>query len=101
MANLRQRRLMEVQVLHADAVEKVTQLLREKLGAQAEITAFPSELMVRFAMQMDDAGLSGLLGALVPAGLVQFREVQQDLEDAFLSVTKNDAKVGGVAGAPK
>jgi ABC-2 type transport system ATP-binding protein len=101
MANLRQRRLMEVQVLHADAVEKVTQLLREKLGAQAEITAFPTELMVRFAMQMDDAGLSGLLGALVPVGLVQFREVQQDLEDAFLSVTKNDAKVGGVAGAPK
>ena len=49
--------------------------------------------MVRARTAIGDTELSTLLSALVGAGLkiVQFREVQTDLEDAFLTVSRDDA----------
>jgi ABC-2 type transport system ATP-binding protein len=97
MANLRQRRLIEVQLVSADNVDKLAAYLKGKLDADADVTTSPAELMVRFSTQSDDAALSKLLSRLAGSdvGVVQFREVQQDLEDAFLSVTKNDSLPSG------
>ena len=52
----------------------------------------PEELTLRLRTVASDEALTDLLAQLVAQGMkvAQFREVQQDLEDAFLEVTKND-----------
>ena len=57
--------------------------------------------MVRFTTRSEERTLAKLLTSLVDgkAGVSQFREVQQDLEDAFLSVTRQDAAAAAAAEA--
>jgi len=100
MKDLRQRRIMEVVLAEKDDVEKTATLLRERLESGAEVTPSKAEAEVRFATEGGDDALSSLLGQLSQAGIgvVQFREVPLDLEDAFLSVTKYD--IGGSGARP-
>ena len=90
MRDLRQRRIIEVQLLQTAQVERAAGLLRQNLEPQAEVSASKTESMVRCTTRMDDAQLAAVLGFLVEAqvGVAQFREVQQDLEDAFLAVSR-------------
>lgn len=92
MEEVRERRTMEVQLLSERNVAAVAEYVRRALGADAEVTESPAESMVRFTTGSDEKKLAKVLAALVEgkAGVSQFREVQQDLEDAFLSVTRND-----------
>jgi ABC-2 type transport system ATP-binding protein len=92
MRGIRQRRLIEVQLLDAKDVARVEGLAKSNLDKGDEVIPAPEELTVRMRTVANDAALTDLLALLVAQGVKvsQFREVQQDLEDAFLEVTKNE-----------
>ncbi len=91
---LSQRRLMEVLLTRADQSERAIEQVRQHVEKEAEITFSLAEAAVRFSTARSEEDLAGLLAALVGAGVgvAQFREVQTDLEDAFMTVAgrKND-----------
>lgn len=93
MQEVRERRTIEVQLLSEKNVKPVSDYVRRALGPDTEVTESPAEAMVRFTTRSEERTLAKLLSSLVEgkAGVSQFREVQQDLEDAFLSVTRQDA----------
>lgn len=92
MQAIRQRRTFEVQLVEgtkaAEVAEAVTKGLDET--EQRSVAAHEAEAVVRFQTSRSDADLADLLGGLVRAslGVAQFREVPTDLEDAFLTVTR-------------
>ncbi|MCC6579923.1 MAG: ABC transporter ATP-binding protein [Phycisphaeraceae bacterium] len=89
MRQVSQRRQFEVLLLTAEQVKETADLIRRGLGEDAEVVADATEAMVRFTTNRNDDDLARLLTALtkMKLGIAQFREVVQDLEDAFLSVT--------------
>lgn len=98
LSRLKQRRMMEVQLARADCVEPARRLIAQWLASQgatneADLAASSGEQAVRFYTTLNDARLSELLGALATAntGVCQFREVEADLEEAFLAITKAPA----------
>ena len=92
MQNVRHQRMIEIQLLSEDDVSQAAEILRENLGEAADVTESPSEMMVRFNTTGNEQSLAVALRRLVSAQVrvSQFREMQQDLEDAFLSVTQQD-----------
>ncbi len=90
--SLRQMRPMEVLLTHADQLERAAEIIRRHIEPGAEITASPEEAEVRFRTAKPEEDLAGLLAALVQAGLgvTQFREVQTDLEEAFMIAARTD-----------
>jgi ABC-2 type transport system ATP-binding protein len=97
MRNIRQRRMMEVEVLDAADLPKAEALLTDALDGDAEISVSTAEAEVRFSTDVSDGGLADLLGKFAAAGIrvVQFKEVPLDLEDAFLSVTAQSSGGSG------
>ncbi|MCS7046615.1 MAG: ABC transporter ATP-binding protein, partial [Gemmataceae bacterium] len=89
---LSQLRPMEIQLLHSNAIERVVDIVRRYVEPKAEITPSPAEAMVRFRTARSEEELVRLLDALVAAnvGVAQFREVQTDLEDAFMTIARAD-----------
>jgi ABC-2 type transport system ATP-binding protein len=87
---LNQLRTMEVLVTREAAVAPAAALVRTHAEPGAEVNTSPAELAVRFRTAKDDAALAGLLAALVGAGVgvTQFREVQTDLEEAFMTAAR-------------
>jgi ABC-2 type transport system ATP-binding protein len=85
---LSQLRTMEVLLTSAESIDRVVDLVRSHVEPGAEVSASPAELAVRFRTAKAEEELAGLLAALVGAGLgvTQFREVQTDLEEAFMTV---------------
>ena len=96
MRQVSQRRQFEIQLLDGSGVKQTAELVRKGLGEDAEIDAAEAEAMVRFTTTHGDEDMARLLAALskLKLGIVQFHEVVQDLEDAFLSVT-GQRKGGG------
>jgi ABC-2 type transport system ATP-binding protein len=90
---LSQRRPMEVQLTRAEQLDRVVEVVRKYIEPGAEITASPAEALVRFQTAKREEDLAGLLAALVAArlGVTQFREVQTDLEEAFMTVARSDS----------
>ena len=99
---LSQMRPMEVLLTDAAQVERVAEVVRQHIEPGAEVTASPVEAVVRFRTARQEEELAGLLSALVAQslGVTQFREVQTDLEDAFMTLARSaedeaaDAGVG-------
>jgi ABC-2 type transport system ATP-binding protein len=89
MRMLRTKRLIEVTLAHSDQVARLTAFLREHLEDGAEVTPSAEEREVRFTTTADDTKLADLLTGATANGIpiAQFREVELDLEDAFLEVT--------------
>jgi ABC-2 type transport system ATP-binding protein len=89
---LNQLRPMEVLLVHAEQVERAAEIIRRSLEPGAEVHSSPAEATVRFRTAKREEELTGLLSALVAAdlGVVQFREVQTDLEEAFMTVARSD-----------
>jgi ABC-2 type transport system ATP-binding protein len=85
-------RPMEVQLTSAEQLDRVVELVRRHVEPDAEIHSSEAEAVVRFHTARRDEDLAGLLAALVSAGLgvTQFREVQTDLEEAFMTVARAD-----------
>jgi ABC-2 type transport system ATP-binding protein len=90
---LRQLRPMEVLLARAEQIDDVVTEIRRYIEPGADIKASPAEAAVRFQTAKREEELAGLLAALVVAGLevTQFREVQTDLEEAFMTVARSDS----------
>ena len=86
-------RTMEVLLARADAVDRAAEVVRRNVETGAEVTASAAESAVRFRTAKAEEQLAGMLGELVSAGVgvTQFREVQTDLEEAFLTVAREPA----------
>jgi ABC-2 type transport system ATP-binding protein len=89
---LHQLRPMEVLLTASASLDRVVDVLRRHLEPRAEITASPAESVVRFRTAKDEEELAGVLAALIAArlGVTQFREVQTDLEEAFMTFARSD-----------
>ena len=87
-----QLRPMEILLTRTEQMERVVEVVRRHVEPDAEITASPAEAVVRFRTAKREEELAGLLSALVSAGLevTQFREVQTDLEEAFMTIARAD-----------
>jgi ABC-2 type transport system ATP-binding protein len=98
---LHQLRPMEVLLTDNAPLDRVVEVLRRHLEPGAEITASPAEAVVRFRTALDEDRLAGVLAALVAArlGVTQFREVQTDLEEAFMTFARADADQARARGA--
>lgn len=83
-------RTMEVLLTSADAVGRAAEVVRGRVAAGEEVTPAPTESAVRFRTAMSEDALAALLGSLVVAGVgvAQFREVQTDLEEAFMTAAR-------------
>ena len=90
LRELDQNRMIEIQVPSSEVVNQAVAVLRESLDESVEINASLAELTIRFRTALDDQELSELLAKLVQASVpvTQFRELQTDLEDAFMTVTR-------------
>jgi ABC-2 type transport system ATP-binding protein len=91
---LNQLRPMEILLTQAEQIERVVSVVRQFVEEGAEITASPAEAVVRFRTARREEDLAELLTALVAAGLgvAQFREVQTDLEEAFMTVARSSSE---------
>ncbi len=100
-----QQRTMESQLVSADQVSAAAQIIRSSLESGAEVVEVPVEATVRFRTTTSEAELSQVLRRLIQSDIqvVQFREVQTDLEEAFMSFARPQEsakeKRGVVAGA--
>jgi ABC-2 type transport system ATP-binding protein len=92
----RQLRPMEVLLTDAGQIERAAEVVRRHVEPGAEVSPSPAEAVVRFRTARSEGDLSGLLAALVSAGLgvAQFREVQTDLEEAFTIAARDDEGLG-------
>jgi ABC-2 type transport system ATP-binding protein len=83
---------MEVQLARADTIERVVEIVRRHIEPGAEVHSSTAESVVRFRTARTEEQLARLLAELVAqeVGVVQFREVQSDLEEAYLSVARAD-----------
>jgi ABC-2 type transport system ATP-binding protein len=83
-------RTLEALLLRADDVNRAVEVIRRHVEPDAEVTSSAAELAVRCRTARGDAELAGLVTALASAGigLTQFREVQTDLEEAFMTVAQ-------------
>ena len=85
-----QRRLVEIQLTSDGSVETAAAVVREHVESDADVTASTAEGTVRFQTSKSEDELSRLLAQLVQneVAISQFREVPTDLEDTFLSITR-------------
>ena len=85
-----------IDVIMADReqVNAMSSYLNDQLGGDAEVTASEQEGEIRFTTEMNEQALAEFLRSATGNGLsiAQFSEVPMDLEDAFLSVTKETAE---------
>jgi hypothetical protein len=93
MRAVRQRRTIEVQLVDASQLERAAKLVRPLLEADSSVSLSPTEAMLRFETSHSETKLAEILAALVREGLLfsQFRELQADLEDTFLTITRETA----------
>lgn len=103
MKDLSQRRLMEVQLTTEEDCDFAAEQLAGLLKDDESVTVSHAEAMVRFETARSDQELVQVLAGLIEAKVrvVQYREIQADLEDAFLSVIRKgsgsdrDVSTGG------
>jgi ABC-2 type transport system ATP-binding protein len=86
-----QRRTIEVQLLHAEQSAPTIELLRQALDEDSEVAAGEAATLVRFRTSLTEAGLGDLLTQLIRNDIKvsQFRELQSDLEEAFMSFARD------------
>jgi ABC-2 type transport system ATP-binding protein len=92
---LSQLRPMEVLLTRPEELDRVAEIVRRHVEPGAEVTTSPAEAVVRFRTAQREEDLATLLSALVGSGLgvAQFREVQTDLEEAFMTVAREQETV--------
>tara|TARA_B100000683_G_C12286038_1_gene471947 strand:- start:460 stop:762 length:303 start_codon:yes stop_codon:yes gene_type:complete len=88
---LGQMRMVEIHLDGADRIDDAQDIVR-KHSDIAEIAGSKTEELIRFRANLTDQAMASLLNSLVTENIpvAQFHEVQTDLEDAFLTVTKED-----------
>jgi ABC-2 type transport system ATP-binding protein len=88
--SVRQVRSVEVLLARADQIDLAAQVIRAGIEPEMAVAESPAECAVRFQTRKREEELAGVLSALVaaPVAVVQFREIQTDLEDAFMTFAK-------------
>ena len=102
-----QKRTIEAQLVSAEQIAAASEIIRRTIEEGAELTESLEESAIRFRTALPEAQLGDLLSELVRGGIrvTQFRELQTDLEEAFLSFARPDdsnkssASVGKAAAA--
>ena len=97
MQHVSQQRTIEVQLdrqIESDAdaaLRRAADIVSGSIEADADVQTSAAEQAVRFRTALPEGRLGEILASLVGAGIkvTQFRELQSDLEDAFLSVTRS------------
>lgn len=106
MKQVSQKRTVEIQLAGDTGIQHAEEILKTILAADSDesnsISSSATEHIVRFETEKQDQELAAILSQLVEHGIcvAQFRELQSDLEDAFLSVTQADetAEAGSAKG---
>jgi ABC-2 type transport system ATP-binding protein len=82
-----QRRTIEVQLIDESQVAQAADIIQRAIEPEAEVTQATAEAAVRFRTSRSEAELGELLAQLVreQVSIAQFREVQTDLESAYMS----------------
>ena len=86
-------RTVEVQLLDAAQVGRAASLVREAVDPADDVQEAAAEAAVRFRTALSEESLSDLLARLVQEGIRvgQYREIQTDLEEAFMSFARTAA----------
>jgi ABC-2 type transport system ATP-binding protein len=99
-----QRRTSEIQLSSPGQIPGAAAAVRRALEPDAEVVESATESIVRFRSALDEDRLGDLLADLIREGfrVTQFREVQTDLEEAFMSFaraakTESTAAAGAAA----
>jgi ABC-2 type transport system ATP-binding protein len=94
MKEIQTRRVIEMQLLSEDDVTATEDLLKDQGDWIDGVVPSPADGTLRFTTTANDAKLSVLLAKMIAAQIrvAQFRELQQDLEDAFMTVTRETAE---------
>jgi ABC-2 type transport system ATP-binding protein len=104
MKSITQKRTFEIQVSSKEAIPAAAKVARDFAAdeSDAEVDESPAESIVRLRTAKSDSELGQLLRQLIAADVAvnQFRELQADLEDAFLSITQMDKNGTQVAKTP-
>ncbi|MCA9077392.1 MAG: ABC transporter ATP-binding protein [Planctomycetaceae bacterium] len=90
-----QQRTIEAHILKANHVTPAAKVIRKSIEPDAEVLEAHGEKTVRFRTALSEAHLAQILRRLVKVGVhvSQFREVQTDLEEAFMSFTNSPPPV--------
>ena len=90
LSTISQKRTIEIQLADADQIPTARNAVDTFAGEEDEVSDSPAEAVVRFRTGKSEDELGRLLKELIAAevNVTQFRELQTDLEDAFLSVTQ-------------
>ncbi|MBL8848395.1 MAG: ABC transporter ATP-binding protein, partial [Planctomycetaceae bacterium] len=85
-----QQRTMEVTLMSENQVTPTADYIRKVLGDDSEVIESHAEATVRFRTARTEAELGELLKRLIQGNVrvTQFREVQTDLEEAFMSFAR-------------
>ncbi|HVS36578.1 MAG TPA: ABC transporter ATP-binding protein [Gemmataceae bacterium] len=91
---LQPQRPFEIQLTRTDEIDRAAEVVRRHVEPDMEVSVSAAEAAVRFRTARREEELAGLLAALVAAGLkvTQFREVQTDLEEAFMTVARSSER---------
>lgn len=98
-----QQRTIEAQLVSAEQLSVAATVIRQAIEPGAELTESPEESAVRFRTALSESQLGDLLSELVRGGLrvTQFRELQTDLEEAFLSFARPSSSAPVAGGAAR
>lgn len=85
-----QQRTVEAQLTSVEQIPLAADIIRRGIEPGAEVHEAPAEIAVRFRTAKPEAELAELLARLVQGNIriTQFREVQTDLEEAFMSFAR-------------
>ncbi len=85
-----QRRTIEAHLATSDAVPAAAQTIRTLVESDADVTEVPTESTVRFRTAKPEFELGEILAHLIQSGIrvTQYREVQTDLEEAFMTFAR-------------
>jgi ABC-2 type transport system ATP-binding protein len=84
------QRTVEVQLVDGEQTGRAAAVIHQAVDSQAEVVEAKAEGAVRFRTSQSEEELAAVLALLVREGVrvAQFREVQTDLEEAFLSFSR-------------
>lgn len=85
-----QERTIEAQLSNRDQLAAGCSIVSSHLESTVEVVQVPEEGVLRFRTALPESRLADLLSALIQGGVkvTQFREVQTDLEEAFMSFAR-------------
>ena len=85
-----QQRTIEINLVSAEQVPTAANIIRQAIEPDAEVTESAEEVAVRFRTALPEVEMAIIISRLVRGGVhfTQFREVQTDLEEAFMSFAR-------------